>query len=154
MLLYYFATTYDLRINTHCLGVERDTAWIESSGLAFDETGRAVVAGRVVVAKVRLGLGELGLGLGRAVMAGRSQGTLHCMCMGNMYAHAHAHANAYAYAHAHIPVDPVCTLRVHVHSQAPCHHPGDVRILSAVDRPELQPNPNPDPDPNPNLNSP
>ena len=94
MLLCYFATlllpTYYLLLTTcyYCLGVERDAAWIESSGLSFDKAGRAVVLGRVVVAK------------------------------------------------------------------APCHHPGDVRILSAVDRPELRPNPNPSPNPNPNLHPP
>ena len=31
-------------------GVERDTAWMGESALAFDERGRAVVAARVVVA--------------------------------------------------------------------------------------------------------
>ena len=88
LLCYCQLTTYYSLLTTYCLGGERDAAWIESSGLSFDEAGRAVVAGRVVVAK------------------------------------------------------------------APCHHPGDVRILSAVDRPELRPNPNPSPNPNPNLHPP
>ena len=46
----------------------------------------------------------------------------------------------------------MCIHGFHVHAQAPCHHPGDVRILSAVDRPELRPNPNPNPNSNPNPN--